>query len=160
MNTTTNTNSKTNTQTAPETQSTVQRYIQIRNEFDNTERPYLFFAFSNKHFEEGKKKLEKNGWWKEGEKIYHMGAGGFSTERGIKEWEKAIAEKDRKIKTECNPQDVYNYEHNNHESSIDWEGDLEPIRIVDNIFGTETAKTIRRRNAYYKLEDIWKRNLD
>lgn len=155
MNSTTNTTR--NTKTVPQTQSTVNRYIKIRNEFDKTDRPYLFFAFSNQQFAEGKRKLEQNGWLADGDKIYHMGAGGYTTERGIKEWEKAVAEKDNKIRTECNPQDVYDYEHDNHESSISWDGDLEAIRIVDSIFGEEAAKGVRRRNACYKLEDIWKR---
>lgn len=61
-----------------------------------------------------------------------------------------------RIKNECDPQEVYCYEYNNHECCIAFDGDIEAIRLVAGIWGVETAKTIKRRSAFYGVEELFK----
>lgn len=63
-----------------------------------------------------------------------------------------------RIKSECDPQEVYCYEYNNHECCIAFDGDIEAIRLVARIWGVETAKTIKRRSAFYRVEELFKNN--
>jgi len=56
---------------------------------------------------------------------------------------------------ECDPQEVYCYEYNNHECCIAFDGDIEAIRLVAGIWGVETAKTIKRRSAFYRVEELF-----
>ena len=63
-------------------------------------------------------------------------------------------EKQRKrIADECNPQDAYNYEWNNHECMITYD-DEDTIRIVVDYFGVEAAKTVKRKYGYTRIEEL------
>lgn len=61
-----------------------------------------------------------------------------------------------RIKNECDPQEVYFYEYNNHECMISWDGDLEAIRLIIDTWGKDVAATIKRYNANSSIEDIAK----
>lgn len=111
-----------------------------------------FFAFSEKQMQEG---IAKNNL--EGKKLYSGIGGLYGTKEGIA---KLYADYDaitEQVKNECNPQDVYDYEFNNHECSYT-NDDTEAIKIVDSTFGTERTKEVKRRFAYVSLADLWKNN--
>lgn len=136
--------------------TTIEKYVQLRDEFNKRETPYIFFAFDEKKYEEGKERLKKNGWKNDDEKIISVGAGGFTTERGYKKLMEEYNELKKQIQEECNPQEVYWYEYNNHESFISWDGDAGAIETVISYFGVETARKIRRKRAYNTIEEIIK----
>ena len=82
------------------------------------------------------------------------GTGLIGTQEGITDYLKQYDEPERRIKEECNPQEVYFYEYNNHECMIAWDGDLDAIKIIIARWGVEVAKTIKRFNATRKVINI------
>ena len=48
------------------------------------------------------------------------------------------------------------YEYNNHECCLDLDGDLNAIRIIATVWGEDAARTIKRKNACYPIESIFK----
>lgn len=132
------------------------KYFEIRDKFDSRPKPYMFWAFSKKQFEEGLEKLKSSGWKNDDEKLVDIGFGGFTTHRGLKRLDKEIAEHYEEIRSNCNPQWVYDYECNNHESEISVVGDAEALSIIVNIWGEETAQNIKRKHVYYSLEEVIK----
>ena len=112
-----------------------------------------FFAFSNRQFADGLKTIRP---LQEGEKLVSIGAGGYGTKDGAKRLFAFYDSINDKIRSECNPQEVYVYEYNNHECCIDWDGDLNAIRIIATVWGEDVARTIKRKNACYPIESIFK----
>lgn len=112
-----------------------------------------FFAFSDKQFSEGLKSIRP---LQEGEKLVSIGAGGYGTKEGAKRLFEFYDSINDKIRSECNPQEVYVYEYNNHECCLDWDGDLNAIRIIATVWGEDVARTIKRKNACYPIESIFK----
>lgn len=104
-----------------------------------------FFAFSNQQFAEGKKKMGI-----EDKKLYDGGHGLYGTREGIKKLFADYDAIDKEIAEKCDPQDVYDYEWNNHECSIT-NDDEDAINIVIRIFGKEIARTVKRRFAYSEI---------
>lgn len=105
-----------------------------------------FFAFSKEQFNEGKKKAGI-----EDKKILSGDSGLYGTKEGIQKLFSDYEKIDTEIAENCNPQDVYNYEFNNHECSYT-NSDEEPINIVVRIFGKERAKQVKRRFAYAEID--------
>ncbi len=131
---------------------TIERYNELRYHSNpDCKKHHVFFAFSTEQFNEGYKGLVADGSIKEGDKICQANHGLFGTKEGIDSFYAAYDEIDAKIKEECDPQEVYFYEYNNHESMINWEGDEDAIRLIISIWGLETAKKIKRYNAYKKI---------
>lgn len=122
---------------------TINRYRELQEEKSKQDcyRYDCFFAFSNQQFAEGLKKIRP---LKEGEKLVSVGAGMYGTRDGVDKFFAAYDEIDKRIKQECDPQEVYFYEYNNHESMISWDGDAEPFKIIRRIWGDETAAKIVR----------------
>lgn len=112
-----------------------------------------FFAFSNEQFVQGLKSIRP---LKEGEKLISIGAGGYGTKDGVKRLFEFYDEIKERIRNECDPQEVYVYEYNNHESCISHDGDLEAIRLVAGIWGNEIAREINRKSAFYSVDDLFK----
>lgn len=135
------------------------RYLQLREECNNVDvHAYdCFFAFNDDQFDEGLKRIRP---LRDGEKLVRLGAGCFGTKDGAKRLFDFYDSIDAKIKAECNPQEVYDYEYANHECAISWEGDLEAIRIVAATWGEESVRHIKRRNAYYPIDKIFDRVYD
>ena len=80
---------------------------------------------------------------------------GSYTKDGIERLFKFYEDMEARIKNECDPQEVYCYEYNNHECCIAFDGDIEAIRLVAGIWGVETAKTIKRRSVFYRVEELF-----
>lgn len=133
---------------------TLKRYKELckeRNEVD-VKKYDCFFAFSNQQFSEGLKSIRP---LKEGEKIVSIGAGGYGTRDGVDRLFAYYDEVNARIKAECDPQEVYVYEYNNHESFISWDGDLEAIRLIYSIWGEEVARKIDRKSVFYPIEHLY-----
>lgn len=132
---------------------TLKRYRELTDEQSNvdTKKFDVFFAFSNEQFEKGLKGIRPLA---EGEKLVSIGGGGFATKDGAKRLFEFYESIDAKIKAECDPQEVYFYEYNNHESQISWNGDLEAIKIILSLFGEEAARKIKRYNASMSVANL------
>lgn len=118
-------------------------YRQIKDQ-----QPVLFecfFAFGNDQFIEGKKKAGI-----EDRKIFDGGHGLYGTKEGINKLFDHYDNVNKEVAEQCNPQDVYDYEFDNHECSYT-NTDDEAIAIVISIFGKEKAKTVKRRFAYTEI---------
>lgn len=122
-----------------------------RNSGDIT-RFDVFFAFSNEQFAKGLKSIRP---LQNGEKLISIGAGGYGTKDGVKRLFEYYDEINERIKNECDPQEVYVYEYNNHESCISHDGDLEAIRLVAGIWGDEIARNINRKSAFYSVDELF-----
>lgn len=122
---------------------TINRYKELQNEKFNLDcyKFDCFFAFSDIQFTEGLKNIRP---LKEGEKLVSVGAGMYGTRDGVDRFFAYCDEIDERIKQECDPQEVYFYEYNNHESMISWDGDAEPFKIITRIWGDNVASSIFR----------------
>lgn len=133
---------------------TVKRYREIQDEHPDADKCGVFFAFSNQQFSEGYKHLIELGHIKDGDKVVRSVGGAFGTEEGLDKFFKFYEDRNEPIKEECDPQEVYFYEYNNHESMIAWDGDLEAIKIIISIWGADVARNIRRYNASMSVDNI------
>lgn len=98
-----------------------------------------FFAFSDKQYKEG---IAKHNL--EGKKILRGFGGLFGTHEGIT---KLYADYDaiaKKVSNECNPQEVYDYEFDNHECGYIHD-DSEAMKIVISHFEAEKYNSVKRR---------------
>lgn len=132
---------------------TLKRYKELcRQRYEEDVKKYdCFFAFDNQQFVQGLKSIRP---LKEGEKLVSIGGGGYGTRDGAERLFKFLDAIKNRIKVECNPQEVYVYEYNNHESCIDWDGDLNAMRLIASIWGNEVARNIERKSAFYSIEYI------
>lgn len=132
---------------------TLKRYRELRDEQSHVDvkKFDVFFAFSNEQFAEGLKSIRPLA---DGEKLVRIGGGGFGTKDGAKRLFEFYESIDEKIKSECDPQEVYVYEYNNYECCIAWDGDLEAIKIVLSLFGEEAARNIKRYNATMTVDNL------
>lgn len=133
---------------------TLTRYRELRKEQTEMDvsKYRCFFAFSREQLVQGQKSIGL----KEGERLVSFGCGGYGTEDGVRQMFARLEEIESRIKTECDPQEVYCYEFNNHESFLSFDGDVDAIRLVKGIFGLETALKIKRFSAFYSLESLFK----
>lgn len=137
--------------------STINRYIELNDKRNNTPLKNfdMFCAFSDEQFDEGCKKIRP---LKEGEKYVRFGSGIFGTKDGFERWKKFSEEIEQQIKAECEPQEIYLYEYNNHEGCINFDGDLEAIKIIMNTWGLDEARKIKRLRAMYTIQEILEMN--
>lgn len=120
------------------------------SELNNKQAPMIecFFAFSNQQFAEGVKNASL-----EGKKIYRGDGGLYGTREGITQFFKFYDDLNKEIGEKCDPQEVYDYEFNNHE--CDYTGDdTEAIKMVVSYFGDEKAGTVKRKYARVKISDL------
>lgn len=118
-------------------------YQEIKNE--QAPLNECFFAFSKEQFEKG---IAENNL--EGKKIYSGFGGLYGTEKGIKDLLHFYSDVNDRIAKECSPQEVYDYEYDNHECSITCD-DSEAIMIALGIFTEAECKTIKRKNGYLNM---------
>lgn len=121
---------------------TIKLYYELRSEHPDTDHYGVFYAFSGKQFEEGRKRLIEKGYLKESEKVCDAGYGLYGTRSEIDHYLDFYRERTEKVKTECNPQEVYFYEWNNHECMFT--DDDEALKCIIDTFGKEVAHTIHR----------------
>ena len=131
-----------------ENPKTVDLYHHLKYNFQPKMRE-CFFAFGNDQFKEGIQAQHL-----EGKKIYSAGMGLYGTKEGIDDFYKQYEEPERRIREECNPQEVYFYEYNNHESMYDWDGDENAIRVIIGYWGVDVAKKIQRYSVCKTVDEI------
>ena len=122
---------------------TLRRYRELCEERCHIDchRYDCFFAFGDKQFEEGLKQIRP---LREGEKICSAGAGLYGTRDGLDRYFAAHDDFDKRIAAECDPQEVYFHEYNNHECQISWDGDEPAYQIIVRLWGEDTAQKIQR----------------
>ena len=124
---------------------TIKCYIELMNEHPDTDKYGIFWAFSDKQYEEGKARMKRLGFYHDGQKIISFGSGGFGTsEELIDKFFDFYKERNKKAVKECDPQEVYIYEYNNHECMLGWDGDEPAYKIIVDMYGEEIAKGITR----------------
>lgn len=129
---------------------TLDKYEAIRDEQYKHHHPEVVWEFSDVKRVLSELKPLLN----EGEKIINFTNGGFATPKGLKLMEEYWASIDQRIREECDPQEVYYYEYNNHESCINMEGDTDAIEIILNIYGEEIARSIKRYSKCLTIDQL------
>lgn len=123
---------------------TIKRYKELKNSHPDTGKYGVFFAFSKNQFKEGYDRLVKRGFIEDGDKIQYTRSGMYGTKGCIERFYRYYDTIYAKIKEECDPQEVYFYEYNNHECQISLDGDLDAINIIKEIYGEDIADYIKR----------------
>lgn len=133
---------------------TLNRYQELCRERDETDvsKFRCFFAFSQEQLEQGQRSIKL----KPNEKLVSFGGGGFGVEDGVNKYFAHLNEVQNRIRTECDPQEVYCYEFNNYESAIAFDGDVDAIRLIAAIWGQEAASRIKRFSPFYSLENLFR----
>ena len=128
---------------------TLARYRELTNSHPDCDKHGIFWAFSNKQFEEGKAKMKELGLYTDGQKIYSIGWGGYGVNKELIDKYFSFYENRKKtIAQECEPQEVYLYEWSNHECGYTCD-DTAAFAITKDIFGKERASKVER---FYKGE--------
>lgn len=134
---------------------TLKRYKEIQNQHPDADECGVFFAFDEKQFDEGYKRLVENGKIKDGDEVkYDPETVMYGTDEGIGKYFKFYRDRDRQVAKECDPQEVYFYEYNNYESMYAWDGDSKAMRLIIEYWGVDVAKAITRFTACKKIEDL------
>ena len=137
---------------------TVDRFHELKyNTEPDLDKYGVFFAFNNEQFEKGYKHLIELGLIKDGDKVKRASevSGMFCANfELLKEFHRFYRDKNGIIREECDPQEVYFYEWNNHECMYSYDGDEEAIRIIIDIFGVDEARKVKRFNACYDIDYI------
>ena len=124
---------------------TLKRYRELRSEQPKSEQYGVFFAFNKEQFEQGYKGIVARGFLKDGEKVCDAGNGIYGTESEIDRFLRFYEERVEQIAKECNPQEVYFEEWNNHECMFT--NDDDAMECIINTFGKEVSHTIYRVHA-------------
>jgi len=140
-----------------ENAQTIKLYDQIQQEIYNVKLGEFefFYAFDKKQFEEGLARIGKTK-----DQVRHFGGGLIGTKDGFKRYLDFLDKATERIAKECDPQEVYFDEFNNHECMIAYEGDTAAIELVMNIFGDEISQTLTRYNKKYSYEQLMLRKTE
>ena len=126
-----------------ENAKTINRYLELKSGEPDTEKYGVFFAFGIDQFEEGRKRLIAKGYLKEGEKVCSAGMGLYGTSEEIDRYLDFYKQRIKLQGQECDPQEVYFYEWNNHECMVSMDDDP-ALKLIIDIFGKEAAHKIKR----------------
>lgn len=118
-------------------------YLEIKEK--EPELDHCFFAFSKEQLEEG---LQK--WNLTRDQIKAAPAGLYGTSEGIKKFLSFYEMQREEIAKECDPQEVYAYEFNNHKCGYIGD-DEDAIMAIIFYFGKDIAKTVKRTCGYYNI---------
>lgn len=135
---------------------TIKRYKEIQNQHPDCDDYGVWFAFNREQYDKGFNHVKLIGKIDENSKIQYCSSGLYGTHEGITAFFDFYENRDNKITEECDPQEVYFYEYNNHECMYDWDGDREALKLIIEYFGVEAAKAIKRYNAAKTIEQIIK----
>ena len=134
-----------------ENAQTIKLYDQIHQETYNIslENYDCFYAFDGKQLDEGLTRIHKTK-----DQVRNFGGGLIGTKEGVTRYLEFLEKQNERIANECDPQEVYFDEFNNHECMIAYEGDTAAIELVMSIFGNEIAKSLTRYNELYSYEQL------
>lgn len=136
---------------------TLGRYRELNNQHPDDTKYGVFFAFGKQQFAEGLQKLISRGYINEGEEQKLASYAGFlyGLPSELKRFMNSYEERRKRIAIECDPQEVYCYEFNNFECGTAFDGDLNAILHVADIWGTDKARTITRASVLYSTEELF-----
>lgn len=123
---------------------TIGRYEQLRNMHPDPDNYGVWFAFSKQQYEKNKRHAIDTGMITEQDEIVQSPSGLFGTRKGIEGFLGYYDAINKMIAEECDPQEVYFYEYNNHECMIDWDGDKAAYDLVVSLFGRKIAEGVLR----------------
>ena len=128
--------------------STIYKYKEIRQTYPEMKK--CFFAFNHLQWEAGiiESGISTN------EKICSTNGGLYGTKGGIINYLAGLDRITARIPKECDPQEVYDYEFDNHECVYMCD-DRDAIKIVTVYFGEDIAKTIKRRCAIADINKLF-----
>ena len=106
----------------------------------------VFFAFDDNQFKAG---MERYGY-KDISEIVNGGMGLYGSREGIRSFLGEYGNKQDRVKNECDPQEVYDYEFYNKECELTVD-DSEAISVIVDIYGIETAREVKRRYAFTEI---------
>jgi hypothetical protein len=115
----------------------------------NADAHRVFFVFIKKQLTEG---MEKFGY-KDTSEIVSTGLPGlglYGAPECVKSFMDEYEAMEDRVRNECDPQKVYEYEFSNHECGYTG-SDEEAIQIVVSYFGKEKARQVRRQNALVEV---------
>lgn len=114
-----------------------------------------FYAFSQEQFD----RAVKDKHLEDAVIVHPSGCPGlYGTSKAIADLEAYYVSVAERIKNECNPQEVYLYECNNHEYMYNWDGDEEALLVIIRYWGEDVARTVHRVRANYSIEEIVERD--
>lgn len=122
-------------------------YLELKSK--TPELTDCFFAFNMQQYHEGVRQLQ-------GKEVYsgeYVCRGLFGTKEGVHNFLNFHNDLKNQIREECTPQEVYDYEYDNHECGYVCD-DTEAIRIVIYYFGMIPALTIKRRYGFVDIESL------
>lgn len=111
----------------------------------------MFAAYTDKQFKDGIASIRPLG---EGEKLIDYGCGVFGTRDGIAKYEQYCIAIKKRIAEECDPQEIYCYEFNNHESMSAYDGDMDAVLIVAHLFGWSVCRRLKRFSPCWSLSEL------
>lgn len=132
---------------------TIKHYLKLKqscNGFDFADYE-MFAAFNDEQWQKGIASIRP---LKDGEKLVCIAPGVYGTREGAKRYHDRVMAVCDRITAECDPQEVYVYEYNNHECALAYYGDEDAVQLVVTHFGWEAAAKLRRVTAYLSLEEI------
>ena len=109
------------------------KYREICEEYMNKHWDGIFFAFNEDQFKEGLKELGLENEKELKGKLFKGPYGEYGTKEGFVNREKGFEQMSERIKTECSPEEIFEYEYYNHECGYtgDW---TEAINITNCYF--------------------------
>lgn len=122
---------------------TVKRYRQIKDTHPDPANYNCFFAFGDRQFGEKITALRQ----KLGNpelKVCIGGGGLYGTKEGLEGFLDFYDKNLARIPKECDPQEVYFYEYNNHECMFSWDGDKDAMAVIRRYWGDDIAEKITR----------------
>lgn len=134
-------------------EQTLGLYHQLKDEMYHHEFSGIFFAFSDEQFMNGCKRIGVDPNNTKGV-LFKIPGGGFGTREGLDAMYAYYDGIDKRIREECDPQEVYLCEYNNHEGCINMEGDTEAIQIIIDTYGKDVAEEITRFRVMYTIDEI------
>lgn len=125
------------------------RYAEIKQEQFDFKAHGGFFAFGQEQFTANKIGEEP---------FVSMGMGLYCSKTNAKTLSEAFHkfadEKNAQIKNECNPQEVFDYEYDNHE--CDYTNDVEnPCMYIIELYGIDTLKKMSKANNRKARQIEW-----
>lgn len=124
---------------------TIARYMELLNRHPDADEYGVWFAFTDARFQAGYARMREAGKIKEGDRVCRDGSL-FGTEAAILAFYAAYDRRREMMAAECDPQEVYFFEYNNHECMFGWDGDKDALDAVERIFGKDALKGITRIN--------------
>jgi len=132
---------------------TIKRYVELQNKHPKTENYGVFFAFGSKQFEEGYQSLIDRGYIKQGDKVCSAGMGLYGKRTELDRYLAYYKDREKMIVAECDPQEVYFYECNQHECGYTWCDD-DAVQVVAGYFGPEAAHKLVRIYAGSAIDEL------